>query len=74
MKNRVFILTEGGKNTGFGHITRCSSLYENLKDKNIETYFIINLRASPPSNSTNYILYIYNNLLFKCIKNDLIDR
>ena len=37
---KVFIITEGGKNIGFGHITRCLSLYQALKEK-VELEFIV---------------------------------
>jgi len=30
---KVFIITEGSKNTGFGHITRCLSLYQAFEEK-----------------------------------------
>ena len=39
---KVFILTEGGKGIGFGHITRCSALYEAFEEKCIRPYFIAN--------------------------------
>jgi len=39
---KVFILTEGGKNIGFGHITRCISLYQAFKEKGIIPEFIVN--------------------------------
>lgn len=39
--NRVIIFTEGGDNIGFGHITRCSALYEELVGRDIETIFIV---------------------------------
>lgn len=39
--NRVIIFTEGGDNIGFGHITRCSALYEELVGRNIETIFVV---------------------------------
>ncbi len=38
---RVFILTEGGKKTGFGHITRCSAIYDAFKEKKIRPFFLI---------------------------------
>lgn len=38
----VFILTEGGKSYGFGHVTRCSSIYQAFKKRNISPIFIIN--------------------------------
>ncbi len=30
---KVFIITEGGKNIGFGHINRCLSLYQAFEEK-----------------------------------------
>ena len=39
---KVFIITEGGKNIGFGHITRCLSLYQAFEEKGILPKFIIN--------------------------------
>lgn len=39
--NRVIIFTEGGDNIGFGHITRCSALYEELVERDIETIFVV---------------------------------
>lgn len=38
---RAYIFTEGGRNIGYGHITRCSSLYEALKAKGVKPRFII---------------------------------
>ncbi|WP_456273270.1 UDP-2,4-diacetamido-2,4,6-trideoxy-beta-L-altropyranose hydrolase [Bacillus sp. AK031] len=39
---RVLIFTEGGNQIGLGHISRCSSLYDELLDRGIEVEFIIN--------------------------------
>lgn len=39
---KVFILTEGGKNIGLGHIARCSALYEAFQEKGILPAFIVN--------------------------------
>ncbi len=39
---RVYIITEGGKEIGFGHIARCSALYDAFLEKGIEPLFIIN--------------------------------
>ena len=39
---KVFILTEGGKNIGFGHITRCLSLYQAFEERGIKPKFIVN--------------------------------
>ncbi|MDD5005727.1 MAG: UDP-2,4-diacetamido-2,4,6-trideoxy-beta-L-altropyranose hydrolase [Candidatus Omnitrophica bacterium] len=38
---KICVLTEGGKNIGFGHITRCVALYEAFKERNIEPTLII---------------------------------
>jgi len=39
---KVFILTEGGKNIGFGHITRCTALYQAFEERGIIPKFIVN--------------------------------
>ena len=39
---KVFIITEGGKNIGFGHITRCLSLYQAFEEKEIIQELILN--------------------------------
>ena len=39
---KVFILTEGSKNIGFGHITRCISLYQAFEERGIIPEFIVN--------------------------------
>ena len=39
---KVFIITEGGRNIGFGHITRCTALYNAFEEKEIQPVFIIN--------------------------------
>jgi UDP-2,4-diacetamido-2,4,6-trideoxy-beta-L-altropyranose hydrolase len=39
---RVLIFTEAGSQIGFGHISRCSSLYDELDERGIEVEFIIN--------------------------------
>jgi spore coat polysaccharide biosynthesis predicted glycosyltransferase SpsG len=38
----VLILTEGGKNAGFGHITRCTSIYQAFEEVGIRPEFIVN--------------------------------
>jgi UDP-2,4-diacetamido-2,4,6-trideoxy-beta-L-altropyranose hydrolase len=38
----VFIVTEGGKNIGFGHITRCASIYQVLEEIGIHPRLIVN--------------------------------
>lgn len=42
MGNKVYILTEGGHKVGYGHITRCTALYEELEKRECDVTFIIN--------------------------------
>jgi len=39
---KVYILTEGGSKFGYGHVVRCSSLYEELFRRGFNVEFIIN--------------------------------
>ncbi|NQU94927.1 MAG: UDP-2,4-diacetamido-2,4,6-trideoxy-beta-L-altropyranose hydrolase [Candidatus Omnitrophica bacterium] len=39
---KVFIITEGGKNVGFGHLARCVSLSQAFEERSISPVFIIN--------------------------------
>ncbi|NLI10318.1 MAG: GNAT family N-acetyltransferase [Elusimicrobia bacterium] len=39
---KILFLTEGGKNIGFGHITRCIALSDGFRVKKINSYFLIN--------------------------------
>lgn len=41
-KNRVLILTEGGRSIGFGHVTRCEAIYGAFKARGMSPYFIVN--------------------------------
>lgn len=56
---KVFIITEGSKNTGFGHITRCLSLYQAFQEKGILPEFIIN-----GDNNIEYLLKDVNYQIF----------
>lgn len=38
----VIILTEGGQNIGFGHLTRCLSLYQTFETRKHNPWFIVN--------------------------------
>lgn len=38
---KALILTEGGKNRGFGHISRCLSLYHAFLEKKVETEMLV---------------------------------
>ncbi len=60
MKNKsLTIITEGGKEFGFGHITRCLSIAKVFKDYNYQINFIINGDKSIDSilDDTNYTLF-----------------
>ena len=39
---KVFIVTEGGESIGFGHITRCTAIYQAFKEKGIMPEFVVN--------------------------------
>jgi UDP-2,4-diacetamido-2,4,6-trideoxy-beta-L-altropyranose hydrolase len=39
---KIFFITEGGGNIGFGHITRCNSLYQAFEERGIIPEFIVN--------------------------------
>ena len=39
---KVYILTEGSRSVGFGHITRCLSLYQAFEEKGVKPKFLIN--------------------------------
>jgi len=56
---KVFIITEGSKNIGFGHITRCLSLCQAFKDRGILPEFIIN-----GDNNIEYLLKGVNYQIF----------
>ncbi|NQT33348.1 MAG: UDP-2,4-diacetamido-2,4,6-trideoxy-beta-L-altropyranose hydrolase [Candidatus Omnitrophica bacterium] len=39
---RTFILTEGGKNSGFGHIARCLAICQGFNEKDISCEMVVN--------------------------------
>lgn len=41
VKKRVIIFTEGGQDIGFGHLTRCSALYDEIDKRGIEVVLVI---------------------------------
>ena len=55
----VFIITEGGKDIGFGHITRCLSLYQAFEERGIKPKFIVNA-----DNNVEYLLKQVNYQIF----------
>lgn len=67
---KLYILTEGGKDIGFGHITRCVSLSQAFEDKDITSEFIVN-----GDDSILDLLKGKNNQIFNWIKerNKLIE-
>lgn len=69
---RVLILTEGGKGIGFGHITRCSSIYQAFEEFNFNSRMIINADDSIVElvKDFNYSLIDWINN-FDCIINEI---
>ncbi|OQY09322.1 MAG: UDP-2,4-diacetamido-2,4,6-trideoxy-beta-L-altropyranose hydrolase [Fusobacteriia bacterium 4572_132] len=41
-QSEILILTEGGRKIGYGHIIRCSALYDGLQKRGFDVKFIIN--------------------------------
>ena len=60
---KVFILTEGGKDIGFGHITRCLSLYQAFEERGIKPKFIVNA-----DNNIEYLLKDVNYQIFNWLE------
>ena len=60
---KVFIITEGGKNIGFGHITRCLSLYQTFEERGIKLKFIVNV-----DNDVEYLLKKVNYKIFNWLE------
>jgi len=61
---KILILTGGGKNIGFGHVTRCIALYQGFKEKNINTEIIVN-----GDSTVNYLLKGVKHKNFNWLKN-----
>jgi UDP-2,4-diacetamido-2,4,6-trideoxy-beta-L-altropyranose hydrolase len=55
---KVFIVTEGYQKTGYGHITRCLSIYQAFEEKNITPQLIVNGAAEAEQflKGSNHIL------------------
>ena len=53
---KTLILTEGGSNCGFGHLTRCGALYDAFDEKKIDAEMIVNTNEdiSKTSGGKNY--------------------
>ena len=74
MKMKAFIITEGGRNIGFGHITRCISLYQAFEIRELLPELIVNGDDSVKSLLKDKNYQIFNWLeekerLFKLVKN-----
>ena len=41
IKRRIVIFTEGGEDIGFGHLTRCSALYDEIHKRGIEVILVV---------------------------------
>jgi len=59
-EKKVFIVTEGSKKIGFGHITRCSGLYEAFCKMGIKPMFILNSDESVKSILKQKDYYIFD--------------
>ena len=71
---KIFIITEGGKNVGFGHITRCISLYQAFEERETMSELIINGDDSILDLLKGKNYWIFNwfrekDKLFKLVKN-----
>ncbi|MFA5260472.1 MAG: UDP-2,4-diacetamido-2,4,6-trideoxy-beta-L-altropyranose hydrolase [Candidatus Omnitrophota bacterium] len=49
MKRDALILTEGGKSFGFGHIARCTALYQAFESRGFQPRLVINGDGSVPA-------------------------
>lgn len=71
---KVTILTEGGRETGYGHITRCTSVYQAFEERGIIPQFIIygdgNLQNILKGNRYKFFDWLNNKkTLFKILEN-----
>ena len=71
---KVFILSEGGDGIGFGHISRCVSLYQAFEHFGVKPVFIINGDRTIRRLASNIKLSLFDWLknrktLFSLIKN-----
>ena len=57
---RALILTEGGDKIGYGHITRCLSLYQALEEEGIKPYMLIRGDESVTDLLSNIDFEIYD--------------
>lgn len=59
IKMKIIIITEGSHEIGFGHITRCMSLYQAFEEKKLFVQFIVN-----GDSSIKHLLRGTNHLIF----------
>lgn len=57
---KIIIITEGSSKIGFGHVTRCLSLYHAFKEKGLNVEFIVNGDSSIESLLTHTEHNIFN--------------
>lgn len=73
MKMNVFILTEVGDKIGFGHLSRCISIYQSFQKRKIIPHIVLNIKGNYDLNlNQKYIDFDWineNNRLFKIINN-----
>jgi len=43
---KILILTEGSEEIGFGHITRCMSIYQAFQERGLDTELVVNGNGS----------------------------
>lgn len=67
----VAIITEGLKNTGFGHITRCTSIYQAFEERGITAKFFVNGNKDSEAllDGTNYEIIDWLNDQEKLLNN-----
>ncbi|MDP8230773.1 MAG: glycosyltransferase [Candidatus Gorgyraea atricola] len=67
---KIVIITEGGRNVGFGHITRCLGLRSELEKKRIEVCFIINddVNAAEKIKGKNFKIYKNNEDILRLVR------
>jgi spore coat polysaccharide biosynthesis predicted glycosyltransferase SpsG len=71
---KVTILTEGGRDIGYGHITRCTSIYQAFEEIGIQSQLIVNGDETIEDllNGQNYKIFNWlddQQLLFEILKN-----
>ena len=70
---KLFILTEGSKDVGFGYISRCLSLAQTFEQKGMEVEFIINGDNSVTDFMKGKKYRLFNWIEGKETLNDILD-